>query len=98
LQEYRGNNLVMWEAIKHLCHTGAKTLHFGRTSPFNSGLKQFKRWWGAEEEPLQYWRLEAEGDWTSVASGAPSLSRHIFRRLPSRANRLAGTLLYPHMD
>ena len=97
--QYRANNLVMWEAIKYLCKTGAKNLHFGRTSPDNDGLRRFKLGWGAQEEAIRYWRFTpGTGNWTSVAPDSSSLAQHVFRKLPPAVNRLAGALLYPHLD
>lgn len=97
--QHRANYLVMWEAIKYLCATGAKNLHFGRTSPDKAGLRQFKLWWGAQEEEIRYWRFTlGTGNWTSVAPDSGSLAQHVFRNLPSAVNRLAGALLYPHLD
>ena len=97
--QYRANNLVMWEAIKYLCKTGAKNLHFGRTPADNAGLRQFKLWWGAQEEEIRYWRFAPEtGNWTSVAPDSSSLAQHVFRQLPSAVNRWAGAVLYPHLD
>ena len=98
-QQYRANNRVMWEAIKYLCASGAKILHFGRTSPNNDGLRRFKRGWGSQEEAIRYWRFfPRTGEWTSVRPDEGSPARHLFRRLPSALNRWAGCLLYPHLD
>src|SRR6202035_1144695 len=56
-QLLRGNNFVMWEGIKHLISKGLKSVHFGRTSMNNSGLRQFKLSWGTEEEVIEYFRF-----------------------------------------
>lgn len=98
-QEMRGNNLVMWEGIKRLAERGTETLHFGRTSLENSGLRRFKLSWGAEEETLKYFRFDTR-------SGAPLITRdnalgfhnRVFRKMPLALNKLAGTLIYPHLD
>jgi CelD/BcsL family acetyltransferase involved in cellulose biosynthesis len=50
----RPNHLVLWEAIRSSCETGAHTLDFGKTDPANEGLRKFKSGWGAREEPLTY--------------------------------------------
>ncbi len=39
LQEFRGSNLVMWEAIRLLLRDGASMLHFGRTLARQRWLK-----------------------------------------------------------
>jgi hypothetical protein len=99
LQRYRANNLVMWEAIKHLCATGVTNLHFGRTYPYNDGLRQFKRWWGGQEELLQYARLDpTRGVWTNLSRDSSSAAQFLFRRLPPAVNKWVGSVLYPHLD
>lgn len=96
--EHRGNNLVMWEGIKELARRGAEHLHFGRTSCDNHGLRRYKCAWGAKEEPINYLRLHPpSGRWTGVNGHASGFHERFFRRMPLALNRLAGTLLYPHL-
>ena len=52
-QDLRGNNLVMWEAIQFLAQGGFDTLHLGRTSFGNEGLRRFKLAWGTVEETIE---------------------------------------------
>ncbi|HJT82489.1 MAG TPA: GNAT family N-acetyltransferase, partial [Chthoniobacterales bacterium] len=96
----RGNNLVLWEAIRHLVSSGCEQLDFGRTSPDHDGLRKFKLSWGAEEELIQYSQFDVkQGRWSqTVRDAREGLANQIFRKLPSAANRLAGALLYPHLD
>ena len=100
LQELRGNNLVIWEGIKFLVQEGFETLHFGRTALDNDGLRQFKLAWGTEEEIINYFRFEtAAGTWVSARNGGgPGFHKRIFSRLPLALNRLAGAMIYPHLD
>ena len=100
LQELRGNNVVVWEGMRFLVQEGAETLHFGRTSLDNSGLRKFKLAWGAEEEIIKYFRFETvAGAWVSARNrGSPGFHKKIFSRLPLALNRLAGSMLYPHLD
>jgi CelD/BcsL family acetyltransferase involved in cellulose biosynthesis len=98
-QEFRGNNLVMWEAIKRLVGKGLKTLHFGRTSVSNDGLRRFKLSWGTEEEVIEYFRFALGRDmWVNSYRNASEFHNQLFRKLPLAVNRLAGTLIYPHLD
>ena len=99
-QELRGSNLVIWEAIKFLVQDNCKKLHFGRTSLDNEGLRQFKRSWGAEEQMIEYLRFDiASSAWVSTpdANGL-GVHKKIFSRLPLGLNRLAGSMIYPHLD
>src|SRR5262249_48098608 len=99
LQRLRGNNLVMWEAIRLLAQGGCEILHFGRTSSDNATLRRFKLGWGTREEMIGYHRWNtSSGDWTTACDQASGTYTAIFSRLPLTVNRLAGTLLYPHLD
>jgi hypothetical protein len=100
-QELRGNNLVTWEGIRYLAQNGAETLHFGRTSLKNEGLRRFKVQWGTVEETIEYFNFNTRtGGWVSdrargTASGFRSV---IFSKLPLTLTRLAGAIIYPHLD
>jgi lipid II:glycine glycyltransferase (peptidoglycan interpeptide bridge formation enzyme) len=98
-QSLRGNNLVMWEAIRFLAESGVKQLDFGRTDLEHGGLRRFKLGWGTAETPISYDRLETESQaWGSVIPRRTGVSAHLFSRLPAIVNRLAGRVLYPHLD
>ncbi|CAN5483126.1 hypothetical protein BH18VER1_BH18VER1_19730 [soil metagenome] len=96
--EHRGNNLVMWEGIKEVKRRGAQHLHFGRTACDNHGLRRYKCSWSATEEPLFYARFDpVRRSWAGVKQDVGTSHEHFFRRMPLAVNRLAGTLLYPHL-
>jgi hypothetical protein len=98
-QEFRANNLVMWQGIQFLARNGAEKLHFGRTECENEGLRRFKLSWGSKEETIEYFRFDPSGRQCLVP--APSDTRFhkkIFCRLPLALNRLAGSMIYPHLD
>jgi hypothetical protein len=98
-QEFRGNNLVMWEAIKFLMQNGSRLLHFGRTSLDNEGLRRFKAGWGALEEAIEYFRFDTEAKaWKNAGDSGSGFHNKVFRRLPLAVNRLAGAVIYPHLD
>ena len=91
--------MTMWEGIRFLVQSGAETLHFGRTSPENDGLRRFKLTWGGEEETIKYFKFDiAAGVWVTGRHVASGFHEAIFSRLPSAMNRLAGSLIYPHLD
>jgi len=99
LQELRANNLAMFEAIRYLAERGAEALHFGRTERENQGLRRFKLSWGATEEEISYARFEmASGFWKHSRGNRSTLHQHIFRALPASLNKLAGAIIYPHLD
>ncbi|PYJ62587.1 MAG: hypothetical protein DME20_04130 [Verrucomicrobia bacterium] len=98
-QELRANNLVMWQGIQFLARTGAEKLHFGRTECENDGLRRFKLSWGTEEETIGYFRVDPLGRQCLVAAPHDSgFHTRIFGRLPLVLNRLAGSMIYPHLD
>jgi Acetyltransferase (GNAT) domain len=98
-QEFRANNLVMWHGIQLLARTGVEKLHFGRTDCENDGLRRFKLSWGTQEETIDYFRVDPSG-----RQCLPPIRRNggfhkrVFGRLPLVFNRLAGSILYPHLD
>ncbi|HWX17115.1 MAG TPA: GNAT family N-acetyltransferase [Chthoniobacterales bacterium] len=99
LQEVRGNNLVMWEGIKRLVGKGVKTMHFGRTTMSDEGLRRFKLSWGTKEEIIEYFKFAFGPNlWVNTHRDAPEFCNQLFGRLPLAANRLVGTLVYRHLD
>jgi CelD/BcsL family acetyltransferase involved in cellulose biosynthesis len=50
----RPNHLLFWHAIRTACEQGYRWFDFGRTDAHQDGLRNFKRSWGAVEEPLAY--------------------------------------------
>ena len=99
LQELRANNLAMSEGIKNLVDVGAEILHFGRTEKENVGLRRFKLSWGATEEEIRYARFEMGNcSWKAAYPPGSGFHKHVFRALPASLNRLAGAIIYPHLD
>ena len=98
-QEFRANNLVMWLGIQLLARTGVEKLHFGRTHCENDGLRRFKLSWNTQEETIDYFRVNPSGREHLVAAPSDSgFHKKIFSRLPLAVNRLAGAMIYPHLD
>jgi hypothetical protein len=99
LQELRANNLAMFEGVRYLAQEGAEALHFGRTEKENQGLRRFKRAWGATEEAIDYVRFDtASASWKQSSARQSAFHKHLFRVLPASLNRLAGAMIYPHLD
>jgi hypothetical protein len=98
-QHLRPNNCAMARGIQFLAESGVETLHFGRSSLSNEGLRRFKLSWGASEGVLEYYRYQAStGTWGQTHDRTEGLHTEVFRRLPSTLNRFAGTLIYSHLD
>jgi hypothetical protein len=98
-QEFRANNLVIWHGIQVSACAGAEKLHFGRTDCENDGLRRFKLSWNTEEETIDYFRIDPLGrESLTPARHDSGFHKKIFGRLPLALNRLAGSMIYPHLD
>jgi hypothetical protein len=97
-QQYRANNLVMWEAIRRYCAAGFDHLDFGRTSVANSGLRKFKLGWGTQEYPVSYFKYDLGSNaFVTDADRSSGWHSRIFGSLPGPLARIAGELLYKHI-
>lgn len=93
------NNLLMWTAISWGSEHGYQTLDMGRTACDNEGLMEFKRRWGAVQEPLPYYyypRIEGLAT-TSEQGWKFRLLTACWRQLPLQISRPLGDRLYKHL-
>jgi len=98
-QHLRPNNLVMWEAMRYYAVREFKSLHFGRTSMANEGLRRFKCSFGAQEQVFGCFKYNlAQARFVSMKDRSDTALNAFFRRLPLPFLRLAGRLLYPHLS
>ena len=89
------NMLLYWETIRTACLDGFARFEFGRSTR-QSGTYRFKRQWGAEEEPLFWYRIPiAAPDSPSRTdrSGSGDLLARMWQRLPLTVTRQIG----PHI-
>jgi hypothetical protein len=94
----RGNNLILWEAIKWHCENGYKSICFGRTEPANEGLRKFKAEWGTREEKERYCKYDFEkNEFVSKSWEMAGIYRKVLRRMPFPLLNLIGSSLYRHM-
>ncbi len=93
------NNLLFWEAITWGGAQGYKTLDFGRTACDNQGLMEFKRRWGAIQEPLPYYYYPHSAGLasTSESSWKYQLLTNSWRKLPLPVAAQLGGRLYKHL-
>jgi CelD/BcsL family acetyltransferase involved in cellulose biosynthesis len=98
-QEFRGNNLVIWEAIKFLSRSGVEFLHLGRTDIGHESLRRYKLSWGTVEKELQYLRFDFRSqNWVAPRHRGLASRIPLFRYTPLLLNRFTGMLIYPHLD
>lgn len=97
-QHLRVNNLVMWEAIKWYGRKGFQQFCFGRTSPENKGLLQFKSGWGAKESTLNYYNYNLHKNrFIGVKPKRNLWVNRVFKKMPMVVLRSVGAALYPHI-
>jgi hypothetical protein len=96
-QHLRGNNLVMWEAIKWFLCNGVTELHLGRTSLSNEGLRRYKLAWQADEEEIKYVKYNLRTDtFATDMDKSSGWHNRVFQKLPVFASRIVGDALYKH--
>jgi hypothetical protein len=95
----RPNHHVMWSAIQYLVESGCLSLHFGRTSNNDAGLIRFKQSWAGDSRALSYFRYHSgKLDWITELKPPAEGRPLVFGHLPLSLNRIAGRLIYPHLD
>ncbi len=96
-QRLRGNNLVMWEAIKWHASNGCTTLDLGRTSLANEGVRRFKLGWGVEEKTIDYVKYDLRRDqFVSEPDESFGWYNRCFQMMPVALSRMIGAVLYRH--
>ncbi len=99
-QALRPNDLLMWKAIEHCAGVGFDSLHLGRTSIANEGLRRFKLGFGAVEERITYYKYDfLKKNFVSDSDRAENSPwKALCIRMPIPVLRLAGAVLYPHLS
>ena len=97
LLHLRANNLVMWTAIRWFIQNGYKAFCFGRTTPSNAGLLQFKRGWASEEKKIYYFKYDFIKQRFVKEQPKKNFPYFFFRNLPTPVLNLTGRLLYRHV-
>lgn len=98
-QHLRPNNLLMWKSIRRCAEMGLGTLHLGRTSLANEGLRRFKLGFGAREERIEYFKYDfARQAFVTDTDKAETWATRFFRRMPVPLLRFGGRMLYPHLS
>lgn len=95
----RGNNLMMWEAMKWHSAKGFLSLSLGRTDRTNAGLQRFKSGFGAEMYPINYYRYDFRREAFRNGHGDyPDWINMVFRLMPMPVFRSVGKMLYRHLS
>ena len=93
------NHFLFWEAIQWACREGFKTFDFGRTSPSNHDLMEFKRRWGTQESDLvelHYPRRSQDNGTAREASPSYVFMRRLCQYVPGPMFERFGNFCYQH--
>jgi CelD/BcsL family acetyltransferase involved in cellulose biosynthesis len=91
----RPNNLIVWHAAQAACERDCRWFDFGRTDAWNTGLRAYKKSWGAVEERLVYGTLGDPAGRGSASHGRMGqLLASAIRHGPLVLCRAAGEVLY----
>jgi lipid II:glycine glycyltransferase (peptidoglycan interpeptide bridge formation enzyme) len=93
------NHALFDAAIHWSIENGYRSFDFGRTSPDNEGLMEFKRQWGAQCLPLPYYYWPARDGFVSESENGLKYRcfTAVWRRLPLVATSLLGPALYRNL-
>jgi hypothetical protein len=92
----RPNNLLFWTAIRWGCENGYKTFDMGRTDLDNPGLCRFKKGWGADEMPLNYFSI-SRTPLQHTPANLLRIMKPIIQKSPLWVCQFAGELLYRYV-
>jgi len=94
-QALRGNNLVMWEAIRAYAEKGYQTLCFGRTDLESQGLLQYKAGWGTTRHLIRYYYYDFRKEsFVSAPARVNELHKKILKEMPILLLKKIGNAFY----
>ena len=97
-QDLRPNNAVMWAALKNYAQAGWHSLHWGRTSVGQEGLRRYKLGWGTREEKLNYFKYDVpRHGFVLERDHTEGWHTVLFRKMPISLLQWWGELLYPYL-
>jgi Acetyltransferase (GNAT) domain len=96
-QKYRSNHLLTWEAICWGCENGFTRFDFGRSDLEDTGLRNYKIRWGAEETMLNYSYFFGSPKLQAVTKLMP-LMIFIIHNSPLWVDTTLGNLIYKYFE
>ncbi len=102
VQKYLGlrpNNLILWKAIEMACSEGYHYFDFGKTTPENKGLLDFKSRWGAKMYDVPYFYYPQVKGMMSLEQNdlKHKLLRSMGKHMPLPLAKIMGRLAYRHL-
>lgn len=89
------NHLMYWTAIRWGCEHQFITYDWGKSHINNTGLRNFKNGWGAQETVLTY-SILSDNPHKRNSDRLSSIAGPIIRRVPRWMCRITSELLYKH--
>jgi len=93
----RPNNLLFLNAIKWGCSNGVKVFDMGRSANEHTGLRRYKRGWGAEEMPLKYSVLSSAPPRREARRFVENIAHTIIEHSPTFVCRILGNQFYRYI-
>ena len=95
----RPNHLLLWTAVEMACSEGYHYFDFGKTTPENKGLLDFKRRWGAKMDDLPYFYYpQVKGVMSLEESDlSQKFLQFIGKHLPLSLAKIIGWIAYRHL-
>jgi CelD/BcsL family acetyltransferase involved in cellulose biosynthesis len=91
----RPNDLLFWTAIQWGCENGFSLFDMGRTDLDNPGLCRFKKGWGADEMPLNYFTMSQKPQ-KHITGSLMKMMKPVIQKSPRWVCQYAGELLYKY--
>lgn len=95
--QYRPNNLLIHQAIKHYADSTWKSFCFGRTGMENEGLCQFKKGWGTTVDVINYYYISLEKKTKSTRMQIYKNNKKYFTKMPLWMLKMLGNIMYKHI-
>lgn len=99
-KDFSPNHFLFWEAIKRAYGMGCKVFDFGRTSPENASLMDFKGRWGTEvvDLPVFYYPASvAEEMGSKEESWKYKVASKLCKDAPDGLQKVVGGFIYRHL-
>jgi CelD/BcsL family acetyltransferase involved in cellulose biosynthesis len=93
----RPNNLLFLNAIKWGCENGFRVFDMGRSAIEHTGLKRYKRGWGAGEMPLNYTVFSSAPPKRAARRFAEKIAHSIIEHSPAFVCRILGNNFYRYI-
>lgn len=97
-KEYRGNNAVMWFAIKKYLNENLAQLDFGKTEMCHEGLRKYKLGWHTDEYQIYTKRFNIKPEsFTQNRLKTEGFYNKLFSKTPIPVLKFIGKSLYKHI-